>query len=272
MKYLITIAVIFILLAVMVRLMESRMVFFPTKYPQGYWNPQSFGLNVEDCYFQTADGLTLHGWLLKGENAIATMLWCHGNAGNISDRLDNLAKLAELPLNTFIFDYRGYGRSDGSPSEEGIYLDAEAAFDFLASNSLLDSAEIILFGRSLGGAVAVDLATKRDSKGIILESTFTSAKDMAKIMFGFLPVHLIMKSKFSSIDKISQLNTPILFFHGNRDRTVPFRLGRKLFEAANEPKEFYQIAEADHNDTYLVGGQAYFDKLLGFISVAVAEL
>ncbi|MCG8603538.1 alpha/beta hydrolase [bacterium] len=241
------------------------MVFFPIKYPQGYWNPQSFGLDIEDCYFVTADGLRLHGWLLKSDRPIATMLWCHGNAGNISDRLDNLAKLARLPINTFIFDYRGYGRSEGVPSEPGVYLDAKAAFDYLTGRSDIDRGKIVLFGRSLGGAVAVKLATERPSAGLILESAFTSAKDMAKSMFGFLPVHLITKSDFDSESRISSLRMPVLVLHGSRDRTVPYGLGRKLFEAANEPKHFYEIVDADHNDTYLVGGQPYFDELLRFI-------
>jgi fermentation-respiration switch protein FrsA (DUF1100 family) len=243
--------------------MENRMVFFPIKYPQGYWNPQSFGLEIEDCYFETADGLKLHGWLLKSDQPIATLLWCHGNAGNISDRLDNLAKLAKLPINTFIFDYRGYGRSEGTPSEKGIYLDAETALDYLTGRPDIDRGKVILFGRSLGGAVAVKLATERQNAGLILESTFTSAKDMAKSMFGFLPVHLITKSDFNSENLIRSLQIPVLVLHGSRDRTIPYDLGRKLFDAANEPKRFYEIVGADHNDTYLVGGQPYFAELLG---------
>ena len=265
MKYIATFAGLLIFFALVLRLLENRLVFFPFKYPRGYWKPESFGLKVEDCYFRTTDDLQLHGWLVSTERAIGTLLWCHGNAGNITDRLDNLAKLAKFPINIFIFDYRGYGKSEGSPTEEGVYLDAVAAYDYLISRPEIDPERIVVFGRSLGGAVAVDLATKRSSAGLVLESTFTSAKDMARSAFGFLPVHLIMKTDFDSFQKIPQIRVPLLFLHGTDDRTVPFALGRKLFEAANAPKDFYDIPGADHNDTYIVGGQVYFDKLLKFV-------
>ncbi|MFQ5865076.1 MAG: alpha/beta hydrolase [bacterium] len=264
MKYIIFITIVIVSFALLIRLFENKFIFFPFKYPQGYWHPEVFGLQVEDCYFRTADGCQLHGWFFPKDSALATFLWCHGNAGNITDRLDNLAKLSKLPINVFIFDYRGYGRSEGSPNETGIYLDAEAAYDYLISRKDVEPDKIILFGRSLGGAVALDLATKRACAGLILESTFTSAKDMAKSAFGFIPAHLIIKSKFDSIEKISKIQVPILFLHGTSDRTVPFKLGRRLHEAANNPKEFYQIQGADHNDTYIVGGQPYFNQLLEF--------
>ncbi|MFQ5753142.1 MAG: alpha/beta hydrolase [bacterium] len=269
MKYLLTLLIIIVLFILFIRLIENKFIYFPFKYPRGYWQPEAFGLQVEDCYFKTADGLRLHGWFVSHENALATLIWCHGNAGNITDRLDNLAKFAKLPLNIFIFDYRGYGKSAGSPDEKGIYLDAEAAYDYLISKKNMDSKKIILFGRSLGGAVAVDLATRRTCAGLILESTFTSANDMAKSAFGFIPVYLIIKTKLNSIAKIPHIQVPLLVFHGTRDRTVPIRFGRKLFHAAPEPKEFYEIQGADHNDTYLVGGQSYFDKLLEFIQQTV---
>jgi fermentation-respiration switch protein FrsA (DUF1100 family) len=265
MKLLITILIIISFFALFIRLFENKFIFFPFKYPRGYWHPEVFGLQAEDCYFKTADGNQLHGWFFPKDGARATLLWCHGNAGNITDRLDNLAKLTKLPVNIFIFDYRGYGRSQGSPDEKGIYLDAEAAYDYLTSRKDVEQDKIILFGRSLGGAVAVDLATKRPCAGLILESTFTSAKDMAKSAFGFIPVYWIIKTKLNSIDKISKIRVPILFLHGTEDRTVPIKLGRRLYEAANGLKEFYQIQGADHNDTYIIGGQPYFDKLFEFI-------
>jgi hypothetical protein len=249
----------------LLRLFENQFIYFPVKYPGGYWQPETFGVQVEDCYFNAADGVRLHGWLATHEKPIATLLWCTGNAGNISHRLDNLARLVKLPINVFIFGYRGYGRSEGSPNENGVYLDALAAYDYLASRPDIDRNKIVLFGRSLGGSVAVDLATKRPCAGLILESTFTSAQDMAKSSFGFIPVHLFIKTKFDSINKINRLHVPLLLIHGSQDRTVSIRLGKKLFAAANEPKEFYEIAGADHNDTYIVGGQAYFNRLLDFL-------
>lgn len=265
MKFLITIAIALLFFIVFIRIFENKFIFFPIKYPQGYWQPEAQGLQIENCFIQTPDGVRLHGWFVTNDSAIATLIWCHGNAGNISGRLDNLAKLANLPVNVFIFDYRGYGKSEGSPYEAGIYLDAEAAYDYIAARPKVDPTRIVIFGRSLGGAVAVNLAANRPCAGLILESTFTSAADMAKSSFGFLPVHLVIKTKLNSIEKIRSVQVPLLVLHGTDDRTVPFELGQRLFEAANEPKEFYSIQGADHNDTYVVGGKPYFEKLTEFI-------
>jgi len=271
MKFSAAVLIIFVFFILLIRIFEDKFVYFPFKYPHGHWQPDSFGLQAEDCYFTSSDGVRLHGWFFANENAIATLIWCHGNAGNISDRLYDLVLLSKLPINIFIFDYRGYGRSEGSPNEKGIYLDAETAFDYMTSRNDVDKNKIIIFGRSLGGAVAVDLATKRSGVGLILEATFTSAKDMAKSSFGFLPVHYIMKTKLSSITKIRGIEIPVLVAHGTSDRTVPFKLGRQLFEAANEPKEFYEIQNADHNDTFVVGGKFYLERLFKFIDRCVGS-
>ncbi len=266
MKFIPTVLIVFVVFILLIHFFEKKLVYFPVKYPQGHWQPDSFGLQAEDCYFTSSDGVRLHGWFFANENAIATLIWCHGNAGNISDRLYDLTLLCKLPINVFIFDYRGYGRSEGSPDEPGVYLDAEAAYDYMISRKDVDKNKIIIFGRSLGGAVAVDLATKRSGVGLILEATFTSAKDMAKSSFGFLPVQYIMKTKLNSIAKIRGIEIPVFVAHGTLDRTVPFKLGRQLFEAANEPKEFYEIQNADHNDTFVVGGKSYLEKLFEFIN------
>lgn len=251
---------------VALRLLENRMVFFPYKYPQGFWQPSAFGLEVKDCFFEASDGTKLHGWFLKKEGANQTLLWCHGNAGNISDRLDNLARLSKLPINIFLFDYRGYGRSEGTPTESGVYLDALAAYDYVVGEHSVAADSLVIFGRSLGGAVAVELAVNRPCRKLILESTFASARDMAKEMFGVIPVHLSMKSRFDSVEKIRQIKMPLLMIHGRRDQVVPFELGKRLYDVANMPKSFYEIAEADHNDTYVVGGQAYINRLAEFLA------
>lgn len=254
----------------LLRIFENRLVFYPYKYPTGTWRPEWFGLALEDCWFTTADGVKLHGWFLKQENAVATLLWCHGNAGNISDRLDNLQRLAQLPVNVFIFDYRGYGRSDGTPSEPGVYRDAGAAYDFLLTRGISPDA-LIIFGRSLGAAVALELASRRECAGVILESAFTNAADMAGEMFPFLPARFVMKSKFDNVANVQKLKAPLLVIHGDADNIVPFRLGQKLFEAAKEPKSFYRIENANHNDTYLVGGQPYFDRFRQFVQDCLQE-
>lgn len=252
-----------LVLFLLVRRFERYMVFHPSVYPAGFWRADAFGIAPEDCTFRTSDELTLHGWFIRNDQAIATFLWCHGNAGNLSDRLDNLARLAQLPFNIFIFDYRGYGKSEGTPSEEGLYLDAEAAYHFLLDEKAISPDKLILFGRSLGGAVAIDLATKHAVAGVIVESTFTTISDMARHLFPYLPT-VVLKTKFESQSKVSRINAPILILHGSDDKTVPALLGRDLFEAASDPKEFHEIAGAGHNDTYVVGGDRYFQRLLRF--------
>ncbi len=268
-RTLLTTLLVIVVLVVLMRLLEKYMVFHPTKYPEGFWHPESFGLKVEDSNFQTADGVSLHGWYLRHEKPIATLLWFHGNAGNISDRLDNIARLVTLPVNIFIFDYRGYGRSMGTPSETGFYRDASAAYDFLIKEKAAAPHALIFFGRSLGGAVAVDLATKRPCAGVVLESTFTSTREMAKRLLPYLPVSILMQTEFDSLRKIREAKAPLLFIHGRSDKTVPFEFGRRLYAAAREPKQFYEIAAADHNDTYMVGGAAYIAQLRAFVEKCV---
>jgi len=269
MRSVIVIVALMVAFALTIRLLEDKFIYFPYKYPEGFWHPERFGLQLEECWFRAADGERLHGWYLHNDDTEATLLWCHGNAGNISDRLDNLAKLANLPVSVVVFDYRGYGKSEGSPDEAGIYLDARAAYDYLVLERGVDPEALIVFGRSLGGAVAVDLVMDRRAAGLVLESTFTSAKEMTRAMFGWLPIGLVIKSRFDSRDKIQRVSLPKLFIHGNADQVVPFKLGRRLFEAAPPPKQFYEIDGAGHNDTYVVGGKPYFQTLMAFIRDAI---
>jgi hypothetical protein len=256
----------FVVFAVGLKLMENSMVFYPAKYPTGWWEPARFGLTVEDCYFTTKDGVKLHGWFIPRAGARQTLLYCHGNGGNITYFADYAEwLLSGVQAQIFLFDYRGYGRSDGAPDEAGVYQDARAAYDYLLTRPDVNGRKIVLFGQSLGGAVAVDLALDRPCTGLILESTFTSAKNMAKKAFPFLPVSLIIGVKFDSEAKITRLRLPLLIAHGTADRTVPFKLGRRLFEVANEPKEFYAITGADHNNPHIAGGETYLTKLREFI-------
>jgi len=206
-----------LVLFLLVRRFERYMVFHPSVYPAGFWRADAFGIAPEDCTFRTSDELTLHGWFIRNDQAIATFLWCHGNAGNLSDRLDNLARLAQLPFNIFIFDYRGYGKSEGTPSEEGLYLDAEAAYHFLLDEKAISPDKLILFGRSLGGAVAIDLATKHAVAGVIVESTFTTISDMARHLFPYLPT-VVLKTKFESQSKVSRITHRFSFCTGAMTR------------------------------------------------------
>ncbi len=242
---------------------EEGLIFYPDRLMIGL--PTQWGLDFEDIYFPTEDGVALNGWFVPGAKDL-TWLWFTGNAGNISYRLDNLKLLHDrLGLNIFIIDYRGYGKSQGKVSEEGTYLDAEAALKYLHSRKDINHDRIISFGRSLGSAVAIDLATKERCLGIILESPFTSATDIMRRIFPFLPPG-ILSAKYDSLSKIKRVTAPLLVLHGDRDEVIPFELGRKLYEAANEPKEFYTIKGAGHNDTYIVGGEEYIAALQGFIA------
>ncbi|MBC8282786.1 MAG: alpha/beta hydrolase [Nitrospinae bacterium] len=259
------VAVLFILYEVL--LVGCEKFFFPpAKYPEGYWDPASLGLQVRDVYFQSDDGVKLHGWFVASPNARATLLWFHGNAGNLSHRLDNIQRLLPLNLNIFIFDYRGYGRSEGEPDEKGIYKDSQAAYNKVLELEGVSVESLFLFGRSLGGICAVETALNNKAQGLILESVFTSASDMSRKIFPLIPLGWAIRSKLDAIGKVSQLTMPKLFLHGNRDEIVPFDLGRKLFDAASEPKTFYTIEGAGHNDTYIMGGRDYFSALDGFIS------
>lgn len=248
-------------------MLDRFFIYFPEKTLLE--SPADVGLKFEDVYFTASDGTRLHGWYMSGQSD-TTLVWFHGNAGNIGNRVNNIFLMRErLGVNVFIFDYRGYGQSDGSPSEKGLYLDSEAALDYARSRPDVNADRIVLFGRSLGGAMAVEMATRSPVYGLILESPFTSIAGMAKIKYGaiypFVPVSAVVSAKYDSLSKIGNVNSPLMILHGSDDTIVPFEMGVELYEAANDPKRFYAIEGADHNDTYVVGGEAYFNALKEFV-------
>ena len=248
---------------------ERYFIYFPEKDLVA--DPAQVGLSFEEVYFVTSDGVRLHGWFVPGRRDV-TWLWFHGNAGNISHRLENLKLLhEELGVNLFIFDYRGYGASEGRPSEEGTYLDAEAALAYLQSRSDISPEHIVYFGRSLGAAVAVELALRSPPGGLILESPVPSIRYMARRTYGFLPVWLLVRTRYDTLGKMPEVDVPTIVLHGDRDDIVPIDAGRKVFAAAREPQEFYVIRGAGHNDTYVVGGEAYFDALRRFMQQLAPE-
>jgi uncharacterized protein len=261
---LMTVVSVIILLAVLVMIFENKFIFFPAKYTAGQYTQAANIPGLTDCWMTTEDGVKLHGWFLPADSAIATLVMSHGNAGNISNRYALMAALRQNGFNVLMFDYRGYGRSDGTPSEEGIYIDGRTAFDYAAKLPQVDSQKIVLWGTSLGGVVAVDVAAKRHAAGMILESTFTSAADMAAEHYSFI-LRYVLRIQLNSIEKIVQIHTPVLLMHGNKDRTVPIRLGKELYAAANEPKEFYEITGADHNNTFMAGGATYLQRVSEFV-------
>ena len=242
--------------------LERNFVFFPSK-PLMY-SPEQLGMDFDDVYFSASDGVRLNAWLITASDDAPVVLWFHGNAGNIADRLENARLLVDRGLSLFMVDYRGYGKSEGAPSEKGIYADGQGAYNCLMSRGVKQE-NLIVFGRSLGSSVAVYVASNNDCAGVILESAFTNMADMARVHFPIIPGMGSFKHKFNSTDRIGSISAPILFTHGDKDELVPYDLGRRLFEAAGPENEFYTIRGAHHNDTYFVGGTEYFDRVESFV-------
>ena len=256
-----------------VMLFEDRFIYYPAKYPEGAWDTSAAAVKVEDVWFRAEDGVRLHGWYCTPRGGgdddgkaprRMTLLWFHGNAGNITSRRGMIERLAELPAEVFIIDYRGYGRSEGSPSEAGLYADARGAWDYLTIERRIPPSRIVVFGDSLGGAVAIELATRVEPAGLIVQSGFTSIRDMAAEVMPFVPGFLL-RTKMDSLSRIAAVRAPKLFIHSPADEMVPYRFGRRLYDAAPAPKQFYEVDGASHNETDLVGGRAYFDALAEFL-------
>jgi fermentation-respiration switch protein FrsA (DUF1100 family) len=240
---------------------ESQVFFPDTTIEQ---TPADLDLPFEDIWFSSSDSVRLNGWLIPASSPNYLLLFCHGNAGNISHRLDNLRLLHITGISVFIFDYRGYGRSQGRINEKSFYLDSEAAYEVAREWAEKHGAKLVVFGRSLGGIAATHLGATRRCHGLILESTFTNMGAMASAHFPLPFAKTLLKHRLNAVGQIVQVRVPILFFHGDKDRIVPIKLGRKLFEAAPNPKEFVVIPGAGHNDTYFVGGPDYFKKIESF--------
>jgi fermentation-respiration switch protein FrsA (DUF1100 family) len=245
--------------------LERSLIYVPSRELAG--TPADFGLAYREVWFRAEDQVRLHGWLVPGRVPL-TLLWCHGNAGNISHRLDNIRAFHDrLGIGVFIFDYRGYGRSDGIPTEAGLYRDARAARDTLIRELGIPADRIVYFGRSLGAAVALDLALSYPPPALVLETPFLSVTTMANRVLpgsGYL-----FKTRFDSLARVGRLQSPLLILHGDADEVVPFEHGRQIFQAAPQLKTFYTIRGAHHNDTYLVGGNDYWrawKEFLGKVS------
>jgi uncharacterized protein len=230
-----------------IKSLERSLLFFPAKFPEGDWQPP--GLVFEDARFTAPDGVGLHGWFVPCERPRAVVLFAHGNGGNLSHRADLLRALHDrMRVAAMIFDYRGYGRSEGSPDAAGILVDGRAARAWLADRVKLKENQIVLMGESLGGAVAVDLAAADGARGLVLDSTFSSLPDVAGWHYPWLPLAKLMQTRLDSAGKIAAYHGPLLMFHGDHDQTIPIQFGRRLFEAANEPKRFVVMPGHDHND------------------------
>ena len=247
----------------MLPVIENALIFFPTKALHA--TPAYISLHYEDVTIATTDGQQLHGWWVPTDNATAVVALFHGNAGNISDRVHLVQLLHGLRVTTFLFDYRGYGNSTGDPSEAGMYEDARSAVSWLLNERQVPVEKLILFGRSLGGAAAIEAASTISPAGVILEGAFTSARDMARTMpLGFL-LQYFLRTRLDNLDKIASLTAPLLCMHGTRDTVVPYELGERLYQQAPEPKQWYPVQGADHNDTQQIGGAGYANALKDFI-------
>jgi len=253
----------YLLLVGFVYLRQDGMVYYPTKDIEG--TPSDIGLKYEEITLKTKDSVNLSAWYVPAKDERGVVLFCHGNAGNISHRLDSIRIFHDLGLSVLIFDYRGYGRSEGSPTEDGTYFDAESAWEYLVNVKGARPEMIILFGRSLGSAVAAELALRRKAAGIIIESGFKSIPALGAKFFPYLPIRLISRFQYSTADKVSRINMPKLFIHSPQDEMIPYEHGAALFKNAAEPKEFLQIT-GGHNEGFLTSGKIYTEGLDGFIA------
>lgn len=222
-------------------------------------SPASYGLVDFSVVNLTAeDGIKLEAWYHPAKENYPTIVHFHGNAGNLSHRTNFFSLLRDAGFGVIGLDYRGYGKSEGSPSESGFYQDARATMDYVSKTISIPENKIIIYGESIGSGVAVQIATERKIAALVLQSPFTSIADPAILQYPFLPVNLLLKDRFDSISKIADVHVPILFLHGEKDTLVPINLGKALFAKANEPKQAIYYPEVGHNDYEL-------DKLVSAI-------
>jgi len=238
---------------------QPGMLFYPLSRLDA--TPRDWGLDYQDVWVPTEDGVRLHGWYLPSAESERVLLFFHGNAGNISHRRDSIAIFHRLGLDVLILDYRGYGQSSGSPSEDGLYRDAGAAWTWLTEERGLDPSQIIVFGRSLGAIVAARLAAETGPAAVILESGFSSARDAAHTLFPVLSRLVLLRYRLDAAAAVQQVRSPVLVLHSPDDEIIPYRLGRRLYEAANEPKRFVTL-RGGHNDGFL-RSQPEYERALG---------
>jgi len=250
-------------LTTLVYLLQERLLFHPTRNLVA--SPADVGLAFEDVQFTSTDGESLHGWWVPHDNPFATILFLHGNAGNISGRVDIIEKLHGMGVNVFIFDYRGYGQSTGAPSEDGLYKDTEAAFQYLIKERSIPASDIVVHGRSLGGGPATWLCERVRTAALILESTFTSVPDAGVHHYPYLPVRMLSTIDFDNLGRVGQCRCPVLIIHSPEDDVIPFAQAERLFAAARDPKIFLEISGA-HNEGHAVSGHRFVAGVNAFLA------
>jgi fermentation-respiration switch protein FrsA (DUF1100 family) len=249
---------------------ENTFVFQPSPWDDRNW-AQLSGLPLEEVWLPIDEVVTVFGWFVDAGPHKPVLFWCHGNAGNVSHRLENIRQLFQRGISVFIFDYRGYGRSTGVPSEAGLYKDALASYEYLIHQRRISPERLIIFGRSLGSSVAAEVAVQRPSAGMIVEGAFPSIQSMSDHHYFGLPTRWVMDVEFNLVQKMASLHVPLLVIHGEQDSIVPMALGRQVFEAAHEPKRWYVVSGAEHNDVPFVGGEPYFREIDAFLKNAILK-
>ena len=268
-RVLLVIATCYVLLVVVVYLMQGRMLYLPDLPGRSLdYSPTDYGLNYQDVAFETSDGVKLHGWFIDGQSS-RVLLFFHGNAGNISHRLESIRQFHELGLSVFIIDYRGYGQSEGRVSEKGTYRDAEAAWRYLVEDRSIAPTDILIFGRSLGASVASRLAGKHQPLALIVESSFTSVPDIAQDLYPWLPARWLSRLRHATRDYVRDVRCPILVIHSRDDEIIPFHHGEAIFAAANEPRSLLGI-RGTHNDGFIVDEYAYLRGIQDFLTRVAA--
>lgn len=234
-------------------LMQPKLMYRPLK--EVLYTPDELGIKFEDIAIETEDSLKISAWYIPAPNAKFTVLLCHGNGGNIMHRLDYINIFYNLGISCLIFDYRGYGKSQGKPNEQGTYKDAMAAYNWLI-NKKIEPQSIILYGQSFGGSVAAQLASRVQAGAVVLENVFTSYLDMAKKFYWYMPVRFFIRYNYNTLEYLADIHCPVLVIHSKDDEIVPFEFGQKIYETASEPKEFVEIS-GGHNDGFLMSIDIY---------------
>lgn len=266
--------VLYVGFSLMLFLLQDRLVFLPHMPGRELEaTPEALNLDYEDAWIETEDGERLHGWFVPADRSRGTLLFFHGNAGNISHRLQTLLIFNRLGLDVLMVDYRGYGQSSGSPGEQGTYLDARAAWDYLVGERGVEGDRVVIFGRSLGGAVGAWLASRDDVSpaGLVVESTFSSGLDMGRRLYPVLPVRLITRINYPVKDYVTAIDSPLLVIHSRDDEIIPFDMGRTVFEAAAGPKTFLEIT-GDHNAGFWLSRETYVPALDDFLAGALSPV
>jgi fermentation-respiration switch protein FrsA (DUF1100 family) len=263
-------ALIYAALAALIFFVQPKLVYYPEIGRGITETPHSSGLIYESVEVETADGERLHGWFVPAPDAKATVLFFHGNAGNISHRIGYLSMFYRLGYNTFIFDYRGYGESSGKPTEQGTYRDAVAAWQYITEKKAIPPADVVLFGESLGGAIASWLAAREIPGVLVLVSAFTSVPDMGAQLYPYLPIRRLSRFEYNTLEHLKDVTCPVFVAHSLQDEIVPFAQGRAVYEAARNPKQFLEL-QGGHNDGFIYVREDWTNALGKFIDMSLGR-